>query len=1058
MSIKDSVISRLLISFACTSLVLMPLLRPVSAHAEELSTYDQNRMLGATTIDWQSTNLREWLNSEKMIVDYTAKKPSYGSESGFLSNQNFSDSERNGVAVTRHGLGYLYSLQGNTSDTMYYSQRSVTTNNYVSNDKVFILHYSDMMNYLEKNKLLLERNTKQFSNTLQGQTNLKDKYEFLVNSGYYNTAYAGTSAMFTSGLKQTSGRLTQNIVPALSLKPDYVLANGKKARDLSIGEMVSFGRYQNETIQWEVINIGDNGSPLLWANRILTRKEYDIEGDINPSTSSYINFPTADVDIFSGNGQAKSRETGKNIDSVTNITLLNPDVLTTPTNEASITLKIKATDTKYGIRRIFLPDGRIVEGETADWTFDKNGEYDILVENTIGVLTVKHVVTKAINTPAEVLITTDKDGGSKWTNKAVNVSIKASNNGVYNLAIKGNREMNYNSASTGRFPDWMPLGGKRLRITGTVRNAITDAQALLVDMNAKIRFRGNYTWYSSSQVGMTYPVIKEFSLKELKEKGEIVIDEIFIMPNNVYSGFYSNISMMDGNTAYMKSPYNYWISDFNYEILDKDDLKIEEITFPDGSKTLADTATYSLVKNGSYTFSAKDSRGKVTSKTIDMAIDMDKPTISISGVQTKTVKEQVLRIETSDALSGIKRVRLPNGEYRSTTGEGQPLSLDYNITSNGEYSFVAEDYAGNLTTQKVTITNVDNQPPVVTTTASTSNWTKDPVTIQISASDAQSGVRFIQMPNGAKIASSSSSLTVSENGTYTFIVEDAVGNQTIKSIAVTNIDTLPPKGTLSASTTSWTNQDVTLTLSAVFDEGGSGVKQIEKPNGSTTTLSTASQIVTANGTYTFKIFDNVGNVSLVSMVVKNIDKESPKTAVTLVPGTTALTIRYEATDVSSGVKSVTLADNRVISGATATYAVTKAGDYTATIEDMLGNREVVTTTIESPSLSLNTESETWTNLPGYNLIVTGKPKYGATLRLQAPFSSTAWINANSLSSYITKNGSYLYVVNDGGIQETVTTEVKNFDRVLPKVILTESTAPSGGIVNIKVNDLGDKKQ
>lgn len=764
-----------------------------TVYAEEMSTLDKNRMLGATTMDWQSTNLREWLNSDKMIVDYTAKKPTYDSESGFLSNQNFSVAEREGIAVTKHGLGYQYSLEGNTSNTMYYSQRSVSHNDYVFNDKVFILHYTDIMNYIEKNKLLLEQYKKSFSNTIQKQTNRKEKYDFLVNSGYYNTAYAGTSAMFTSDLRQVNGRQTQNIVPALSLKPTFEIGDGRTASELKIGEMVYFGSYNGERIEWEVINKTDNGYPLLWSTKILAMKEYDIDGDINPKTSNYINFPTSDVDISTGIGQAKSRETQKNIDSTTTVSFPNQSVLTTPTNDTSITLKIKASDTKYGIRSITLPNGVIIEGDYAEWTFHKNGEYDILVENNQGVLTPKHIVTKAINTPAEVNITTDKDMTSKWTNRPVNVSISASNNGVYNLLIKGNKEMKYSSASTGIFPAWMPLGGKRLHIKGTIRNAITDEQQSQVDMNAKVRLRGNYVWYSYDQVGLTFPIARDYSLKELKEKGEIVVDEIYVIPNNVYGNYYLNISMMDSNTAYMREPYNYWISDFTYELLDKDDLKIEEITFPDGSKSFTDKVTYKLSENGSYTFSVKDNRGKVTEKTIDVAIDMEKPIVKTIGIQPKIVKEQTIEIEATDGLSGVKRIKLPNGEYRNGSSEGEPLSIEYNIVENGEYLFAVEDYAGNITNHKVIITNVDNVKPDVQSNVLEKNWTKKSVTISIQASDSQGVIRKIYLPDGTVLIDNSNTLyRVSKNGEYSFIVEDVVGNRVVKTVMVSNIDTSKP--------------------------------------------------------------------------------------------------------------------------------------------------------------------------------------------------------------------------------------------------------------------------
>ena len=479
------------------------------------------------------------------------------------------------------------------------------------------------------------------------------------------------------------------------------------------------------------------------------------------------------------------------MDSTTTISFLNDSVLTTPTNESSITLKIKATDSKYGIRSISLPDGTVISGEEVEWTFMENGEYDIVVENGQGVITVKHFITKAINTPAIINITTDKNESTPWTNKPVTVNVSASNNGVYNLRINGNREMKYGSTSSNRFPSWMSLGGKRLHIKGTLKNAMT-AEELAIVSPAKVRMRLNYTWYNSGQRGMTYPLFKEFALEELYEKKEIVIDEVITMPTNIYEGFYATINMMDSNTAYMKSPYNYWISDFTYEILDKDDLSIEEITLPDGSKVVSDSASYVIKENGEYTFSVRDNRGKITEKTIEVLVDTTKPTVAIKGVLPHPVKEQTLTVSAQDNESGIRRIRLPNGEYRYPSGTAKTYEITYNVNENGVYTFSVEDFAGNVRTESVNISNVDNIAPVLNFTLSDSDWTNNIVMISVQSIDALSGTKQIQLPNGTIVKGDMASYTVSNNGKLQFYVEDNFGNKGMQVLDIRNIDIIAP--------------------------------------------------------------------------------------------------------------------------------------------------------------------------------------------------------------------------------------------------------------------------
>lgn len=853
--------------------IVFSMITPYSTYAEELSTYDQNRMLGATAMDWHSTNLREWLNSDKEVVDYTALKPSYANEPGFLSNNNFTQAERDGIAVTRHGAGLQSSLNGNTSQTLYFSKRSVSHNDYQFNDKVFILHFTDIENYIEKNKELMNLNKKYYSNYLQKVTNKKDKYDYVVNSGYYNYGYINVSVLYTSTLAQVNTRSPQNIVPALSLKPNYRLANGTYAKDLVVGSTVTFGKYNEEAIEWQVINKTDDGYPLLWSTRILTTKEYDKEGDINPNKSSYINYDNHDINIVPGNGQAKSWETKGSIDSMPVINILNQEVLTTPTNETSMVLKIKATDSKYGIRKMTLPDGTIINGDYVEWTLKDNGEYDIIAENSIGVISVKHIVTKAINTPAEVTITTDKNNNSKWSNRPVNVTVSATNNGVYTKEIKANRNMGYYGLSTTAFPSWMSLGGKRLRVTGTVKNAMSDEDASKVDMNAYIRMRLNYKWYNNSQTGDTYPIIKQIQLNELKSKGEINIDEIFIIPDNVYGNASMSINLMDNNTMYLKNPYNYWLSDFTYEILDKDDLKIEQIFLPDGNVVNSDKVTYTISKNGSYTFSAKDNRDKITSKTIELAIDTVKPNLDITMTPTTFTKSGVLKIVGTDDLSGIKQIKLPNGEYRVTTAEGQSLSIDYNVNTNGNYTFEAEDYAGNKFTKTISVTNIDTVPPTANISISPNTWTSSKVNISVEAQDnGGSGVKEIKLPNGTIVNGSNANYEVSTNGNYSFDILDKLGNKLTKTVTVSNIDVIPPTLSLSKPNT-WSNETISINVTAGDKE--SGLKQIVLPNGSSINVSSTTFVVSEVGVYYFKAIDNAGNETVSYIVVDNIDKIKP---------------------------------------------------------------------------------------------------------------------------------------------------------------------------------------
>lgn len=143
-------------------------------------------------------------------------------------------------------------------------------------------------------------------------------------------------------------------------------------------------------------------------------------------------------------------------------------------------------------------------------------------------------------------------------------------------------------------------------------------------------------------------------------------------------------------------------------------------------------------------------------------------------------------------------------------------------------------------------------------------------------------------------------------------------------------DWIAPTGNISISPTGYTNGDVALTLTT-SDEGGSGVKTVQKPDdswlmlissGDTTTvegsvyenvygtvynmvysLDTVEFDVGINGSYEFFIFDEAGNKGSASVNVTNIDKTKPTSpSIARSPDTATSTSSYEIT-ISPGTDS-----------------------------------------------------------------------------------------------------------------------------------------------------------
>lgn len=121
-------------------------------------------------------------------------------------------------------------------------------------------------------------------------------------------------------------------------------------------------------------------------------------------------------------------------------------------------------------------------------------------------------------------------------------------------------------------------------------------------------------------------------------------------------------------------------------------------------------------------------------------------------------------------------------------------STSHTFTENGSFDFVATDDAGNVTTKTVIITNIDKTAPIITIVPYSTESTNSSITVNASTNEGILNV---------------SSHTFTENGSFDFIAKDEAGNESTKTVTITNIEaSLSPseihveKGSLSDVTTS----------------------------------------------------------------------------------------------------------------------------------------------------------------------------------------------------------------------------------------------------------------
>ena len=751
---------------------------------------------------WPTSSIREWLNSDESSgnVIYTNEPPSkeklgsqaYDQEAGFL--YEFTKEEKEGIAITER-RAFVYSALGSKakdggsgnvprydglvpSNNIHISSPNIdkvwkNLNYQVVREKVFLLGIHEMFEYVQKRGYLTKKG---LSDEAKNRYNISSSsYHYATSTYNYSNTNSETIWAYNSNGYGTDYALTNQfgIVPALHLKPNYKLNNGKLAKNLEINDVVTFGRYNGHPIEWRVINKTPEGYPLLWSEKILTLKRYDAPGDKVLRNSISVVFEHADVSI-----KDDLKFTNGSSDTTTPYLRVVDDTNLNIRQNSSFSLTIEAVDHESGIDYMILPNGQILKNNKITYEFTENKRYYFTAVDKASNHYGFEVPVGNINPPASVIVTPSANG---WTNKDVEVDIKT-NQANTDWYLKGPRQTAPNYSGP-RMPEYTTYAGKRYRISGKVR--LVSAKDSRFNAVVRMSHRVIIPFGNNYRVSYTYPAPISIPLRNLSTNEFTSFETIYTVSGNYFDALYPSLSITHGNIE--RGNYRVEWKDIEVELLDKEDFRIEKIMLPNGQDVYADSYVDVLTEEGTYTYRVLDSRGKITEKTVTVKIDKVKPDIQITkNTSSPTSGNIVLNITTSDDRSGVKRVRKPNGEwdYRS--------SFTYNVYENGSYSFTVEDNAGNQTTKTITIENIDREPPQIEFSLSEPSWTNKEIIINVQALD-NTEVDYIVTPDGDTIKGNKATFRVNRNGNYTFEVYDTSGNKSVKTISVTNIDHGEPK-------------------------------------------------------------------------------------------------------------------------------------------------------------------------------------------------------------------------------------------------------------------------
>lgn len=305
-----------------------------------------------------------------------------------------------------------------------------------------------------------------------------------------------------------------------------------------------------------------------------------------------------------------------------------------------------------------------------------------------------------------------------------------------------------------------------------------------------------------------------------------------------------------------------WVIDkveLNWSFSD-DKSGFSTVSLPDGQVLTESSGNYTVTENGTYNFTVTDKLGNSQVITKEVTnIDKIEPIISVSQKTTDwNDSSTMISWECTDLHSGFKELLLPDGRL---TNEAKGEFVTENI---GKFTFIAFDNVGNKKSIDIDVQNIDKISPELDLSQNTKEWVSEDILISWNAKDNQSGFMNILLPDGKLSTTNTGIYNARQNGIYTFVAYDNVGNSTLKNIEITNIDKIEPEISLTAEE----NTSGTKTIKWNIEDYESGTKEILLPNGKISQSKVGEYEVTASGKYTFVAYDIAGNMKIETIEVK----------------------------------------------------------------------------------------------------------------------------------------------------------------------------------------------
>lgn len=409
---------------------------------------------------------------------------------------------------------------------------------------------------------------------------------------------------------------------------------------------------------------------------------------------------------------------------------------------------------------------------------------------------------------------------------------------------------------------------------------------------------------------------------------------------------------------------------------------------------------------------ATDSAGnteKITSQNI--LLDNTAPTAEISyEPSTRTARDVVATVTFNEDVT------ITNNGGENT----------YTFKDNGDFTFEFKDEAGNEATATASVNWIDRAQPTAKVILSEEGWTTNDITVTL-LPQPQSIIRNVSFNGEAVEENELNTYTFTEYGTLEYEIYDIETEVVTPDSVVIKIDrTAPSIKNVIYSETSWTNNDVTVTI-----EGEDDLSEV-------TYVTEKTHTFTENGEFTFKISDSAGNITEKTASVDFIDKSTPVATVTYY-------VDGEVYDVNTPTNKNVIAKVTFDEGGSpveitnnegvAEYEFDANSSFTFMFKDEAGNIGQVQATVTkidkiAPTGYVTYSKTSWTNQDVVATLVASDDK-----------NSVIVVNNEGNSAYtFTENGEFVFEFKDeAGNIATAKAETAIIDKQVPTLTYTLST-------------------